>query len=71
VIEEQRQCGRTVLLVSHLLTEVERVSDRVAVLVKGRLVHVGPVETFIRDPRTGAQQTLEEALGLLYEKEAA
>src|SRR5688572_28609457 len=33
--------GRTVLFSSHLLSEVERVSDRVAMLKKGRLVFCG------------------------------
>jgi ABC-2 type transport system ATP-binding protein len=71
VIAEQRRQGRTVLLVSHLLTEVERVSDRVAVLVGGRLIHIGSLASLIDNPRTGAALTLEQALETLYSKEAA
>src|SRR5262245_52612310 len=36
--------GRTVLFSSHLLDEVERVSDHVALLVRGRLAYCGPLD---------------------------
>lgn len=36
--------GRTVLFSSHLLDEIERVSDRVAMIVKGRIVLEGSLE---------------------------
>jgi ABC-2 type transport system ATP-binding protein len=36
--------GRTVLFSSHLLDEVERVSDHVALLVRGRVVYAGPLD---------------------------
>lgn len=68
VIAEQRRRGRTVLLVSHVASEVEQVCDRVGVLVGGRLVHVGPVAGLTRDPATGAPRRLEQALEALYEK---
>jgi ABC-2 type transport system ATP-binding protein len=71
VIDDHRRRGRTVLLVSHVLTEVERVSDRVAVLVGGRLVYSGSLTSLSNDPHTGAPRTLEQALETLYQKEAA
>jgi ABC-2 type transport system ATP-binding protein len=71
VIAEQRQRGRTVLQVSHLLTEVERVSDQVAVIVAGRLVYDGSLSAFIHPPNADEPQTLEQALESLYEREAA
>jgi ABC-2 type transport system ATP-binding protein len=37
--------GRTLLVSSHVLTEVERVSDRVVAMVDGRLAAVGDVAT--------------------------
>jgi ABC-2 type transport system ATP-binding protein len=36
--------GRTVLFSSHLLDEVERVSDSVALLIRGRLAYSGPLD---------------------------
>ena len=44
LLVEQRGRGRTVFLSSHLLQEVERVSDRAAVLRDGRLVAVEDVD---------------------------
>jgi ABC-2 type transport system ATP-binding protein len=39
-VRRARERGQAVLFSSHVLTEVERVCDRVAVLRKGRLVHL-------------------------------
>jgi ABC-2 type transport system ATP-binding protein len=39
-LEEARQRGQSVLFSSHVLTEVERICDRVAILRQGRLVHI-------------------------------
>jgi len=36
-----REQGKTVLLNSHLLSEIERVCDRVAILVEGRIIRQG------------------------------
>ncbi len=71
LVAEQRRRGRAVILVSHLLTEVEQLCDRAAVLVGGRLVKVGPLATLLRDPSTGEVRGLENALQDLYEKACA
>jgi ABC-2 type transport system ATP-binding protein len=71
VIHEQRRCGRTVLLVSHVLTEVERCCDRAAVVVNGRVIHAGPLSALTRDAHTGATRSLEQALNDLYQRPAA
>jgi ABC-2 type transport system ATP-binding protein len=42
--------GRTVLLSSHLLHEVEQVCDSVAILSKGRLIAQGDVADLVRSP---------------------
>jgi len=41
ILMQARDAGKSVILSSHLLSEVELISDRVAVLVKGRLVRLG------------------------------
>ncbi len=66
VIRERRQRGFTVLLVSHVVSEVEQVCDRVGVLVGGHLVYSGTVADLARDHRTGAPCPIEQALDRLY-----
>jgi ABC-2 type transport system ATP-binding protein len=69
IIREQRLKGRTVLLVSHVLPEVERLCDRVAVMVGGRVAFEGTVRDLTG--AAGAPRTLEQALAELYGKPAA
>jgi ABC-2 type transport system ATP-binding protein len=40
--------GRTVMLSSHLLDEVERTCDAVAIVDRGRVIRQGPIEELIR-----------------------
>jgi len=46
-ILEQKRRKRTLLLCSHLLSEVEAVADRVAILHRGKLIAVGPVSELV------------------------
>ncbi len=48
---EQRERGATVFLNSHLLSEIERVCDRVAILKDGHMVREGRIEDLTR-PRS-------------------
>jgi ABC-2 type transport system ATP-binding protein len=66
VIAERRRRGFAVLLISHVLGEVEQVCDRLGVLVNGHLVHYGTVADLTRDPKTGAPCPLEQVLNRLY-----
>ena len=45
IIEEVKAEGRTILLSSHIMPEVERVCDRVGIIRRGELVRVEDVET--------------------------
>ncbi len=47
LLKSLREQGKTVFLNSHLLSEVERVSDEVAILKNGKLLQKGRVEDFI------------------------
>jgi ABC-2 type transport system ATP-binding protein len=44
--------GRTVMLSSHLLDEVERTCDAVAIVDHGRVIRQGPIDTLIRGAGT-------------------
>ena len=71
VVRDLKAAGKTVLLVSHVLPEVEALCDAVAVVVGGRVAHSGPLPDLLRDPAGGAGRTLEAALGSLYQQEVA
>ena len=68
VVRELKAAGKTVLLVSHVLPEVEELCDTLAVLVAGKIVHTGPMATLVRTSEPGGKR-LEVALKPLYEKE--
>jgi ABC-2 type transport system ATP-binding protein len=57
IIREARARGTTVFLNSHLLTEVERVCDRVAIVDHGRVVEEGRVDEVLGDPGVRVQAT--------------
>jgi ABC-2 type transport system ATP-binding protein len=74
IIRDARERGTTVFLNSHLLTEVERVCDRVAIVDHGRVVEEGRLVDVLGDPgvrvlATGfdpaAFATLEQQFGPL------
>ena len=65
VVREFKAAGKTVLLVSHVLPEVEELCDTLAVLVEGRLVHTGKLSDLT------AGGPLEAALKIIYEKGVA
>jgi ABC-2 type transport system ATP-binding protein len=70
VVREVRQRGGSVLLVSHVLTEIEHLCDRVAVLVNGQLVHTGPLAELTQD-EDGSSRSLERTLKDLYAQSSA
>ena len=53
---EQKERGTTIFLNSHLLSEVERLCDHVAILKDGRLVREGSVEELTRPSATWSVQ---------------
>lgn len=58
-IAAERLAGSTVVLTSHITSELEELADDVAFLIDGRVVFAGPVEELLL--RTG-QQRLERAI---------
>ncbi len=44
IMEEMNQRGATIFFSTHVLEEVERICNRVAMVKDGRLLHIGPVD---------------------------
>lgn len=53
IILELKQRGKTVFFSTHITDDVEKICDRVAVLVKGRLVALDTVENILRNGLEG------------------
>jgi len=67
VIEERRNAGHTVILVSHALTDVRRLCDRIAVLRGGRVAYMGTVAGLAgQDMQDNDDSPLESAVEALY-----
>jgi ABC-2 type transport system ATP-binding protein len=71
VAREVKSRGGSVLLVSHVLPEVEQLCDRVAVLVKGRLAYSGSPSDLVWDAAANSNRPLEKALEQVYAGGAA
>jgi polyether ionophore transport system ATP-binding protein len=71
VIQERRQQGATVLLSSHILSEVEALADRVSIIRRGKTVTSGTLADLRRHTRTSVHaltgstvESLQEVAGL-------
>lgn len=60
IIREQRQKGTTVFFSSHILSEVQKVADRVGIIRKGALVEIASTEDLIGRSLTRAIVQFEE-----------
>ncbi len=60
LVLEQKARGKTVLLCSHLLTQIEEICDRVAILHRGRLLAEGTLDELLG--RCGRQSLVVENL---------
>ena len=63
LVHEQKQRGKSVLFVSHVLSEVEQFCDRVAIIVAGKLAFLGTLADLLKDSKSGG---LEAALRTYY-----
>jgi len=71
VVREFKTAHKTVILVSHVLPEVEELCDSLTVLVAGKVIHTGSLAELLGNVGTGGRKTLEAALKPLYEKGVA
>jgi len=47
IIIQLREAGKTVVLSSHILSDVEMLADQVAIIVRGRMVSSGPLHELL------------------------
>ena len=59
LVKEHRERGGSVLIVSHLLTDLDRLCERVTVIVEGKLAFNGPTSTLASKPG-GLEASLRE-----------
>ena len=64
IVRRAREAGATVLLNSHLLTEVERVCDRVAIVDHGRVLASGRIDDLLGETQLRVRVTDLPASGL-------
>ncbi|CAM3659381.1 glutathione ABC transporter ATP-binding protein GsiA [Rouxiella silvae] len=62
MIELQRDLGLSYLFISHDMAVVERISHRVAVMCRGRIVEIGPRENIFASPQHPYTQALLAAV---------
>lgn len=48
LVVEQRDAGKTVIITSHVLLDVEAMADRVGIVQRGKLVAYGPLHSLLR-----------------------
>lgn len=65
-VAELRERGKTILLVSHVLSDIELLANRLGVLINGKFAWFGTLQEFRRDPATGEERSLAAALKPLY-----
>jgi len=70
IVREQKQRGKSVLFVSHVLTEVEQFCDRVGVIVAGKLAFLGTLSELVKNG-SNAPRSLETAIQTYYPKQSA
>lgn len=65
IIKKIASDGKTIILASHLLDEVQKVCTHFAILRKGKLVHVGPADEVGKGEETVEVMAYHDDLGVL------
>jgi Cu-processing system ATP-binding protein len=65
LLKEEAKKGKTIVLVSHLMTEVEQLAEEIVFLDEGEAVFAGPIASLLSDTES---TSLEPALTRLFER---
>ena len=68
-LQELRAEGKSIILSTHIFSLVERLCDRVGVIIDGRLVACGTLEEVCHDPTSGQTLPIEDRLFNLYKEQ--
>jgi len=62
ILQELQRMGKTIIISSHILSELETLCNRVAIIEKGKLIYSGPVQG-VRDQMAAGRVFLVRVLG--------
>ena len=62
IVLRLKQERKTVFMNTHILNDVEMICDRVAIIVKGRIRHEGPIQDFLEDDEMRSDVVLSALL---------
>jgi ABC-2 type transport system ATP-binding protein len=62
ILQELQRMGKTIIISSHILSELETLCNRVAIIEKGKLIYSGPVQG-VRDQMAAGRIFLVKVLG--------
>lgn len=65
-IVEQRDAGKTIILTSHIMAEIEELSDNILFLIEGKIVYDGSLKSLVD---LSGQAKLENAIAAMMNKE--
>jgi Cu-processing system ATP-binding protein len=65
-IIEQRDAGKTIILTSHIMTEIEELSDNILFLIEGKIVFDGTLKNLVE---LSGQAKLENAIAAMMDKD--
>ena len=65
-IIEQRDAGKTIILTSHIMTEIEELSDNILFLIEGKIVFDGTLNNLVE---LSGQAKLENAIAAMMDKD--
>lgn len=68
LVHREKQKGKTVLLTSHIMSEIEEMTDHLVFMVEGKIKYHGPMKDLIKNQK---EQRLEGAVAKMMEESAA
>lgn len=68
LVQDEKKKGKTVLLTSHIMSEIEELTDYLIFIVEGQIRYHGPMRNLIESQQ---EQRLEKAVAKMMEEEAA